>query len=1505
MTAIRRLAVACGLGLGLMLASALCLAAEPAKDLRFKRLLSEDGISIGAIETVYQDSHGYMWFGGDAGIGLVQYDGHEAVTYSHVPDDPRTLSSNMVWDVLEDTGGHLWLATDGGLDRFNRATGDFTRFHLPTDPPGTTAFARAIVEDDAGNLWIGTFNGLFRLDAERQRFQRYGHDPDKDNSLRSNLVRTLLMGQDGDLWIGTEGGGLHRLDLSTQKFMFYNHEQHNPNSLLSTVVANLYQTQDGMIWVATDRGLNRLDPETGDLRHFKHSAADPSSLSNDDVRALVEDKQGNLWVGTGRGLNVLNRKTGQFKVYHHHPDRPSSLAGSGVRSLYLDAHDNLWIGNFPAGVSFLASTQLAFKTYRHDPESDNTLNQSSVLSLYQDDNGNLLVGTDGGGLNILDRDTDSFRFVPHNPNDPQTLSAGAVLSIEPAKDQQWWLGTWAGGLNLYDPGRGTFKHYHPDNGGTFYHVWTLLTDSEGTLWAGTVGGGVNRYDAEADKFIWYQPQEGNPESMPSYVVWSLFEDHQGDLWLGTNDGLTRYLPETDGFAVYKQAAGDPVAISHDVVTHMAEDDQKRLWIATRGGGLNLYHRETDTFSHLGTEDGLPSEVIASVVPDDHGNLWLGTANGLSRYTPATGQVVNYHQSHGLQGNQFNFGSGIKLNTGELAFGGIRGLTVFDPEQLAPGEHVPPVEIVEFEIFNQPVPVGPNSPLTQTISTVDTITLTHEHSVFSFNLAVLSYVSPNRNQYAYMLEGFDGQWNYVGNRRNATYTNLDPGRYVFRVKGANSQGIWNEEGRSVEVIILPPPWRTWWAYLLYLFTAVGVIAAFVWAQHKKVVRERAVSQRLQQLDKLKDEFMANTSHELRTPLNGIIGLAESLILGAGGPQSEASAQNLSMIVASGKRLDRLVNDILDFSQLKENSLTLRQKSVDMRALAQVVLTLSEPLVGDKPVRLVNAIDDSLPQALADEDRVQQVLHNLLGNAIKFTHEGTVELSAQLVDSNFIEISVKDSGIGIPAEALPYVFDAFQQVHAADRGYGGTGLGLAVTKQLVTLHGGDIRVASTPGEGSVFSFTLPLAEPAEGGQTVRASTPDQQARPQAVEALPLAHSLSGVDKPRVDDEPETETAPERNSRWHLLVVDDEPVNRQVLLNHLQLQHYRVSQAANGKEALELMADQHFDMVLLDVMMPQLSGYEICKELRKSYSSHELPIIFLTAKSQVNDLVAGFNLGANDFLTKPISREELLARVRTHLDLLEINRELEHKVVERTEELRTKHHELEEAYQRLEDISLSDPLTGLNNRRYLQKVIPMDIAKVQREHDQQLRQEPVQEIGHDFVFLLLDVDHFKPVNDIYGHSAGDQLLVQLSSLLARVSRESDCLVRWGGEEFLVVSRFSRREQAWQLAERIRKAVADCDFTLVDGQVLKKTCSIGYACYPFKSDQPQVLTWEQVIDTADKALYAAKKSGRNRCVGITETDKTPSEQLYQRISQDIESLIKQGEVGVVAQDPEGLVWE
>ncbi len=1483
------------------------LFAAPEEDLQFDHLLLDEGISIGSVETIFQDSEGFMWFGGLE--GLIRYDGYNFVIHRNIPGDNQSISSNVVWDIFEDSTQTLWIATDGGLNRFQRESDSFVRYQRNPNNPNTICsdLARSIAEDADGNLWVATFGGLSKLNQSRQKFSNYYFSAEDEYSIPSDDLRKVFVDKDNKLWVGSNSEGLAHYNAEEDHFIPHTNLPVSPNGTSHKTIVSISQDRDGFIWLGSDGGgLNKLNPQDGSIKHYFPSPEKTKGLTHQQVLDVVEDNNGNLWVATEGGLHLLDRTSDTFTLYRHNPNQKTSLSSTVTKSLFVDNNNDLWIGNFPTGVNFLDTSNMVFKTLRADPNKTNSLSHNSVLSIEEDRKGNLWIGTDGGGLNFYNRKTQSYKHFKADPADPNSLSAGAVLSIEIDNDGSLWLGTWRGGVNHFNPDTGKNTVHTTNAKGKGYlsseNVWAVLNDSRDDIWLATIGGGVNRFNRKSNQFTAYRKQN----SLIFEVVWCVYEDHLGRIWIGTGEGLARFDAKLNRFDFFRHDPSNADSLSFNVVLDIAEDQDNRLWVATRGGGLNVFDETTQKFSQFKEEDGLPSDVINSIEADDLGHFWLGSSKGLSRFNPRSRRVVHYTEKNGLQGNQFNIGSSLKTQSGEMVFGGTKGLTIFNPADLQLNQYIPPVKIVDFQIFNKPVPIGEDkSVLHKSITQTSEITLNYFHSVFSFSFVAMSYRNPEANKFAYMMEGFEENWNYVGvDRRNATYTNLNAGTYTFRVKAANNQGLWNENGTAITLHILPPPWKTWWAYTIYGLIILGLLWAFVHAQHKKVLNERKINRRLQQLDKLKDEFLANTSHELRTPLNGIIGLAESLVDGVGGPQTEISKANLAMIVSSGKRLERLVNAILDFSKLKEHSLNLDAKSVDMHALTQVVITLSQPSLSGKELDIINGISKNVPLVKADEDRVQQIMYNLLGNAIKFTSAGKITISASVRD-NFLEVSIRDTGIGISKEDLPHIFESFQQAEgSADRVYSGTGLGLAVTKQLVELHGGKVFVDSMLGQGSRFRFTLPLIDETSFVDDSERLPIELEAEFDYSKSKPALNTENSQPSNELHISPHTEGTKD-HSQFHILIVDDEPVNRQVLMNHLTLQEYRVTPAASGKEALEIIGHKEIDLVLLDIMMPTMSGYDVCTEIRKQFSSHELPIIFLTAKSQINDLVTGFAIGSNDYLTKPISRDELLARVKTHLQLLEITRDLEKRVQERTSELQKKHEQLEEAYLQLEQISLSDPLTGLNNRRYLQKLIPMDIAKVQREYDDLRNNRPIKTPTHDLAFFILDVDYFKPVNDNYGHLAGDQLLIQLSELLAEVCRDSDCLVRWGGEEFLIVSRFSDRDEMPLMAERIRKSVENHTFELADGLRLNKTCSIGFACYPFQCQYPTSLSWEQVIDTADRALYAAKNSGRNRTVGIAATPMTPQEDLYKKISSNITLLIRDKQVEVLATTTKDLNWD
>ncbi len=1251
--------------------------------LRFERLTIEQGLSQNSAAAILQDRQGFMWFG--TLDGLNKYDGYEFTIYKPNPDDPTSISDKFITALYEDKEGFLWIGTDGrGLNRMDPTTREF--FHYYSDPADPHTLSSdtitAIYEDKAGALWIGTYFGLNKFDRETQTFTRYLPNPNRSGSLSHEVVSAIQEDAAGTLWVGTFSG-LNRFDPKTETFTVDRHDPNKAGSLSSDIISTLYLDRAGTFWIGTrEGGLNKFNPDSGNFTAYLHQPSNPSSLSDNTVRCIYEDSTGNLWVGTQiGGLNNFDRSTERFTIYRHEPGNPTSLSSDVVLAVYQDRSGVLWIGTQSGGISKVNPKARVFTLLQHNPADTNSLSSDIIWSIYEDRQGKLWIGTNNG-LNRYDPVSETFKLYQHDPANPQSLSHNVVVAtVEDASGRLWFATD--GGLNRFDPATGTFYTYlhdpadpHSLDGNT---VGDLHVDRKGNLWVGTMTG-LNLFQPETDNFRVYQPNPADPGGLPGAGIWAIYEDQEGIIWLGTGgSGLSKFDSETGRFTTYSHDSNNPNSISDNIVLAIYEAPSGELWVGTFGGGLNKFDRATETFTAYTERDGLPNNTVYGILADESGSLWLSTIGGLSRFNPITQTFRNYDGNDGLQSKEFSVRAYHQNKQGVMFFGGVNGLNIFDPAQLQDNVTPPPLALAHIQGLNQVIKPE------QVPGDLPVINLSYQDYVISFEFAALDYTNPARNLYMYKLDGFDRDWVEAGTRRFATYTNLDGGEYVFRVKGSNSDGIWNAEGLAIQLYVQSPPWQTWWAYTLYgLIAALGVFSYVRYrtnTQAKELERQRWLNERLRQIDRLKDEFLAHTSHELRTPLNGIIGLTESLVDGATGPLGAETLANLQMVIASGRRLLSLVNNVLDFARLKHRDLILHVRPVDIYTLTEVVLTLSRPLIGSKQVELYNHIDPNTPAVEADENRIQQVMYNLIGNAVKYTEMGCIEVSARVVPdpsslpaaettSKLLAITVSDTGIGIPPDKIDVIFESFEQVDdPSGQIYAGTGLGLAITRQLVNLHGGEIWVESTLSRGSSFTFTLPLShQQAPAGP----ATDPLLWRPYAA-AIPTLYSSNHKMDGTLQAEAPAST---------ILVVDDDPVNLQVLINQLSLHDYEVRTALNGLEAIaEIQGHLKPDLVILDVLMPMLSGYEVCRILRERYSLLDLPVLMLTAKEQVEDLVSGLEMGANDYLLKPFDRRELLARVEMLLELKKLNEHLQQEIKARARAQEALQRANEELEQRVE--------------------------------------------------------------------------------------------------------------------------------------------------------------------------------------------------------------------------------
>jgi len=1229
---------------------AFLLAQNPARGIKFERLGLEQGLSQSTVSCILQDHQGFMWFGTQDGLN--KYDGYRFIVYKHDVQDSNSLSNNFITSIYEDRSGTLWIGTRaGGLNRFERNTERFTRFI--NDPPNPYSLSDNLVweiyEDRAGTIWIGTRRGLNRFDREKELFTRFLNHPDKPHN--EDWVQAICEDSTSrnTLWIGT-AGGLHRFDREKEQFTRVIHDPKDLHGMSHNDVISLREDHTGLLWIGIESGgLYRFDPATEQFTHFVYDPKNPNRLGSNFVPSIYEDRLGTLWIGTGGGLHKFDREKEHFIRFVNDPTNAHSLSNNSVLSIYEDRSGVLWLGTGAGGINKFDRGQKRFAHYVQDPQNPNSLNGSIVRSIYEDHAGTLWIGTADGGLNRFDRKKEQFTHFATDPKISHSLSDNTIFSIceDPTSRNILWIGTGGGGLNRFDRNTEHFTRfvYDPQNPNNRYDniIRSNYIDHSGVLWLGTWRG-LKRFDYEKKQFIRFIRDPKNPHSLSENYIHTVSEDHSGTLWIGTTGGLNKFDRATEQFTRFLHDPTDSHSLSGNSVFAINEDSFGTLWIGT-DEGLNKFDRKSEQFLNYTEKDGLPNNTIYGILDDDQGRLWLSTNKGLSRFDPKTETFKNYDVHDGLQSYEFNGGAYHKSRSGEMFFGGINGFNAFHPDSIKDNPYNPPIAISSFKRYNTDEAEG--KPIIEKgIAAREHVTLSYKDNILAFEFAALSYRNTLKNQYAYKLEGFNDNWIHLGTKRDVTFTNLDPGTYTLRVKGSNNDGVWNEEGTSLKITITPPWWKTWWAYGFYVLMFAGAVFGYIRyktaAQAKELARERKVNERLRQVDKLKDDFLANTSHELRTPLQGIIGLAESSVGDPSVKLPERMRLNLGMIIASGKRLASLVNDILDFSKLKTQHLAIQKKPIDMRVLVELVLKFSEPLLTGKKLILKNEISPDLPPVEGDENRLQQILHNLVGNAIKFTESGTVAVAAAGKDGMF-EVAISDTGIGISKDKQQDIFKSFEQVDASiSREYGGTGLGLAITKSLVELHGGKIWVESEVGKGSTFTFTLPVSKgkPAKTEQAYIPLTGQiiDLARVRQVEGI--ASEMQALEQSSPD------------GAFHILIVDDEPVNQQVLANHLTLGKYRFSQAYNGEEALRAIDKSRFDLVLLDVMMPKMSGYEVCQRLRQKYLPAELPVIMVTAKDQVQDLIEGLSSGANDYLAKPFSKDELLARIKTHLNLLKIN-------------------------------------------------------------------------------------------------------------------------------------------------------------------------------------------------------------------------------------------------------------
>jgi signal transduction histidine kinase/ligand-binding sensor domain-containing protein/DNA-binding response OmpR family regulator len=1188
-----------------------------------------------------------MWFG--TKDGLNRYDGYSFVVYQHDPFDTTTISANYITALYEDSRGYIWIGTlNGGLNCFKRETETFIRINFRSNSQENNKLneIKSISEDSKGNIWFSIKgDGLFRLSMKNGNprqitYKQFISDAGNPESLNSNIINCLLIDSKENLWLGTESG-LNLFDFLTGKFKHFNIQTKNqkaPESPYQKSISSIYESKSGDLWLGTLSGLVKFERKTGSYKLFPHHY-EVFQYGWGRIVNIIEDYTGKLWLATPGELMRFDPFTSSYDYFINDPFNPKSVSFSSISSLCLDKTGILWIGTAGMGINLYDSKAERFSTLSKMKESGSRITGFSVRSILEESKDIVWVST--AVLYRWNRKTGELESYETSSDRLNDFGNTGVWTMIKSVDGKIWTAT-TEGLYRYDPITEKSKQYKfnpSDNSGLLQkEVYAVFEDRQRGIWIATENYFSKLIDVEKGAFqnFRYQSASSNNEQVRPVIC----QDSKGIFWIGTKDGLIRFDIKNKSFQTFKNDPKNPQSLSNDFIKSIYIDNSESkdiLWIGTAGGGLNRFDVEKNSFTQFSERDGLPNNVVYGILPDGNGNLWLSTNKGLSKFNIKDKTFRNYDVNDGLQSNEFNTGAYFLSKNGEMFFGGIKGLNYFYPEKVKDNTHIPQIVLTNLKLGDKFITNrNNNSVLQKTISETDQLVLSYADDVITFEFAVLDYSTPNKNQYAYKLENFNDDWIYSGSIRSATYTNLPFGEYVFRVKGSNNDGIWNEKGIAIKLIITPPWWSRWWAYIIYSFLFFSILYAIRSYElnrlrlKNQLKIEKVETDTLRNLDHLKSHFFANISHEFRTPLTLILGQIES-VLSSNIDNREKG--KLQVANRNARRLLTLINQLLDLSKLEAGRMELKAEQYNIISFLKNLFFSFESLADSKKISLTFQSEASNIPFNFDADKMEKIFCNLISNAFKFTPEnGEIRLTVNIFSSS-LEIRIKDTGTGIPAESVPHIFNRFYQVDGSStREQEGTGIGLALTKELVELHKGKITVSSKVNEGTEFIIQFPLKELSnEKEKPFKLTTPNA-----------IYENITNVVEASETELISSNHNPKSSDQEIVLIVEDNSDVRNYIREQLEID-YKILEAANGEEGASIAQIEIPDLIISDVMMPKMDGYQFCKEIRNDEKTSHIPIIMLTAKASLDDKIEGLETGVDDYLTKPFSAKELKVRVK----------------------------------------------------------------------------------------------------------------------------------------------------------------------------------------------------------------------------------------------------------------------
>jgi signal transduction histidine kinase/ligand-binding sensor domain-containing protein/DNA-binding response OmpR family regulator len=1205
------------------------LSVKAQKQTRYERLSTASGLSQSSVYKIIQDKKGFLWFA--TSDGLNRYDGHNFKIYRNDPSDPKTLSGSEIFTIGVDDDGNLWVGTrNSGLNKIELETGIITRFTKgPAGQDLSNSSIPSILNIGNGRMGVAVL-GIGYLVYDIRTNQVIKSESEWNNPLVKEVAR-LFKHSSGAVWMGTRTGYLLS-QINSRSYIPYQFGASNYR------VRALFETKNGDILVGTDgRGIYRFNPKTQQFKVVFFQASDPLSRQN-IVTSLAKDALHNLWIGTDNGVYKLNGE--EFNSYTNIPSNPDpelGLTSNSVMSLFTDSNQNTWVGTWEAGLNISFFQKPRFSVLRYKPNTLQGLLSNKVSTLLADGDKGVWVGSNVG----LSYFNHKSGLVTHylksaSSNKLNSTETYDVNFIHPVGDGGVWVGLWGKGINLF-----TKEHQlidFPFKPGAREANFTTLEPFKSEFLLGTAGMGVVAFNPITKKYRVPFPELSN-SNLANKSIAAIRVLNGKEIWVGTiGFGLYVYDIATRKIRVYKKTA-ERGALSYNHVNKIYQDSRGRIWVMTQGGGLNEYLGPERGFKVFTVKDGLASNSLRGMVEDAKGDLWFSTNGGISKMDAKTSKFVNFEEADGLQGKEFMTNAIAKNSQSWLFFGGVNGLNYLKSDSLRMRLNVPPVYFTKLKIFNKEVEVGDeNSPLSVDILSTKHLILQPDQTVFSLDFVALEYQRPKNNRYAYYLAGFEKEWNLVGTQRSVTYTNLSPGDYVFKLKASNSDGVWAENPYELKITVLPPWYRTWWAYLLY----VGLLAAAIYAFIREVqVREafrtdlrlkEIEKERIQELEQVKTHFFTNISHELRTPLTLITSPLEKYFISNTSLNKDQTTK-INSIYQNAQKLLRLINQLLDLSKIESGNVLPVIEKHDLVRQLHTIKQSFDAYAQQKQIRLKWEAPIESLLVYYDADIIEKCVSNLLSNAFKYTPEdGIIGIRLELhkvyqgaqESINRVSIHISDTGKGISSEHIQHIFDRFYQIpEKMDRV--GTGVGLSLCKELMVVHKGSIEVQSDLGAGSDFKIQFPVTLEAFDPAWVKTSS----------------HRVDESESHKVDFI--------HQEKQILLIVEDHAEMR-AFIREIFEGTFQVIEADRGETGLEMALTYLPDIVITDWMMPGMSGVNLCKAIRNNSKTSHIPLVILTSKSSQESQIEGMQSGADDFISKPFHADILELRVAKLLEAKE---------------------------------------------------------------------------------------------------------------------------------------------------------------------------------------------------------------------------------------------------------------